>query len=364
MLDIYYDSLQSKPAVTLKGQENREKTISIPVIQKIHVLLRKAFAQAVQWDYIPKNPAADVTLPKQKKQKRAAWTSAEVIQALACCDNPLLKLAMLLAMVGSMRIGEILGLKWENVEIYELNTPVYNSIPGDSPNPGTKGAIHVRMELKRCQKNAVESLKKKERDAIYFIFPNQLKSEKDASTVPALKAPKTESSIRTLYIEETTVTALLDAKAQQELDKMELGSEYQDYGLVLAHKNGRPLEAHTITKYLNQLIEQHQLRPVVFHSLRHTSTSVKLILSGGDIKAVQGDTGHADASMVTDQYSFVEDLNRKSLASKFERQFLSALKPTAENCTNNPELDRIMELLQQRPDLIAVVLSLLEKMCA
>lgn len=83
MLDLYYDSLQSEPAVAMKGHKATDKTISIPVIQKIHVLLRKAFAQAVQWDYIPKNPATDVTLPKQKKKKRAAWTSTEVITALS-----------------------------------------------------------------------------------------------------------------------------------------------------------------------------------------------------------------------------------------------------------------------------------------
>lgn len=157
--------------------------------------------------------------------------------------------------------------------------------------------------------------------------------------------------------------ALRAARVQQDLDKQELGNEYQHYGLVLAQKNGRPLEAHTMAKYLDQLIKKNGLRPVVFHSLRHTNTSVKLIISGGDIKAVQGDAGHADASMVTEQYSFVEDLNRRTLASKLERQILSALQPRdSQTVSGNPDLDRVMDLLDQRPDLVSV-LSLLEKMC-
>jgi len=68
--------------------------------------------------------------------------------------------------------------------------------------------------------------------------------------------------------------------------------------------------------------------------------------------------------MVTDQYSFVEDLNRRSLASKFERQFLSALKSAEPSSTNaNPEISRIIDLLEKRPDMVSVVLSLLEKLC-
>ena len=61
--------------------------------------------------------------------------------------------------------------------------------------------------------------------------------------------------------------------------------------------------------------------PVVFHSLRHSSITYKLKLNGGDIKAVQGDSGHAQAKMVTDQYSHILDDDRQQNAKLFEKAF-------------------------------------------
>lgn len=60
---------------------------------------------------------------------------------------------------------------------------------------------------------------------------------------------------------------------------------------------------------------------MVFHSLRHSSITYKLKLNGGDIKAVQGDSGHAQAKMVTDQYSHILDDDRQQNAKLFEKAF-------------------------------------------
>ena len=60
-------------------------------------------------------------------------------------------------------------------------------------------------------------------------------------------------------------------------------------------------EPNYINRAFGKLIADHNFPKVVFHSLRHTSTTYKLKLSGGDIKAVQGDTGHAQATMVTER---------------------------------------------------------------
>ena len=60
---------------------------------------------------------------------------------------------------------------------------------------------------------------------------------------------------------------------------------------------------------------------VCFHSLRHSSITYKLKLNGGDIKAVQGDSGHAQATMVTDQYSHILDESRRNNAQLFEQAF-------------------------------------------
>ena len=78
--------------------------------------------------------------------------------------------------------------------------------------------------------------------------------------------------------------------------KKALGELYEDYNLVIAYDSGRPVEANWVRKQLKAVIQQNHLAPVVFHSLRNSSTSLKLEFSKGDIKAVQGDTGHAQAS--------------------------------------------------------------------
>lgn len=60
---------------------------------------------------------------------------------------------------------------------------------------------------------------------------------------------------------------------------------------------------------------------VVFHSLRHTSVAYKLKLIGGDIKSVQGDSGHSQADMVTQVYSHIIDEERRKNAELMEKAF-------------------------------------------
>lgn len=72
---------------------------------------------------------------------------------------------------------------------------------------------------------------------------------------------------------------------------------------------------------IEKLIEEHNLPPVVFHSLRHSSVTYKLKLNGGDIKAVQGDSGHSQVDMVTDVYSHIIDEDRRRNAELFEEAF-------------------------------------------
>ena len=96
---------------------------------------------------------------------------------------------------------------------------------------------------------------------------------------------------------------------------------YQKYDLVIATDYGLPIGEAAIRKRFKKLIKDHDLPDVVFHSLRHTSVTYKLKLNGGDIKAVQGDSGHAQVNMVTDVYSHILDEDRKRNAELFEEAF-------------------------------------------
>lgn len=109
---------------------------------------------------------------------------------------------------------------------------------------------------------------------------------------------------------------------------------------------------------LRKLIKEHDLKPVVFHSLRHSSTSLKLKISGGDIKAVQGDTGHAQARMVTDVYSHIMTDDRKNLAKKVNDQFLNKKNvPSAPPALGLSQV-QIIQLLQASPELAEPLLKM------
>ena len=72
---------------------------------------------------------------------------------------------------------------------------------------------------------------------------------------------------------------------------------------------------------MQKVIDEQGLPDVVFHSLRHTSVTYKLKLSGGDIKAFQGDSGHAQADMVTEVYGHIIDEDRRKNAQRMEDAF-------------------------------------------
>ena len=82
-----------------------------------------------------------------------------------------------------------------------------------------------------------------------------------------------------------------------------------------------------ILKEFEKLREKAGLPRVVFHSLRHSSTTYKLKLNHGDLKATQGDTGHAEIDMITSVYAHILDEDRKVNAQKFEDAFYASANP-------------------------------------
>lgn len=277
-------------------------------------------------------------LPKYRKNKQEAWTEQEAAYALSICTDPVLKLCMYLALGCSMRIGEILGQTWDCVYI------------DDALAQNDEAYLYVNKELRCCDKKSLEMLHSQGRNDVFFTFPAWKKT--DSATVLVLKTPKTESSVRNIYLPKKLVEELRTVKQRQETLKSELSEEYQDFNLVVAQDNGRPYEDHIITQKLRTFIQQNDLKPVVFHSLRHSSTGMKLKISGGDIKAVQGDTGHAQANMVTDIYSHIIDSDRKHLARKVNEQFFSLEtgKAAAPESVIDESTQKLMQLLQSSPE--------------
>lgn len=75
--------------------------------------------------------------------------------------------------------------------------------------------------------------------------------------------------------------------------------------MVFASTCGRPIEGQVINWALKKLINDNDLPPVVFYSFRYSSITCKLKLNGGNMKSVQGGSGHAQVKMVADVYSHI-----------------------------------------------------------
>ena len=138
-----------------------------------------------------------------------------------------------------------------------------------------------------------------------------------------------------------------------------------DYGLVIALPNGRPCEETVINNAFRRLKKEANLPNVVFHSLRHSSTTYKLKLNHGDLKATQGDTGHSQVDMITKIYAHILDEDRKVNAQKFESAFyanpdLRSVRAPQEEKTQ-PVLDAqtLLSQLQQSPELLSNLTSLI-----
>ena len=188
---------------------------------------------------------------------------------------------------------------------------------------------------------------------VLLVFPT---NHKKNSTVRILKTPKTESSVRKIFLPKSVANMLVDWKAEQDEMKEILGDEYMDYNLVMASTFGLPLGDGAIRGPLKKLIEDYNLPPVVFHSFRHSSVTYKLKLNGGDIKAVQGDSGHAQVNMVTDVYSHILDDDRRKNAELFEEAFyekknLDPQMHVQQENNNTPVADEV------DPELLAKVLA-------
>ena len=360
-LEKYYQSMLKTQAVEKCTDKKYKKTVTLvtpETVRRIHKLLHSCFEQAVRWELLLRNPADYATVPKSTKKQRDIWTAETLMKALELCEDPKLRLAINLSFACSLRIGELLGLTWSCMDISDES--IYN---------GTAN-VYVNKELQRVDREALLKLEEKD---VLFAFP--VLSDRNKTQL-VLKKPKTLTSIRKVFLPRTVAEMLVDWKREQDELKEALGSEYTDYDLVFAGYYGLPTEASSITASFEKLIKENDLPKVVFHSLRHSSITYKLKLNGGDIKAVQGDSGHAQAKMVTDQYSHILDDDRRVNAELFEKAFYSGkargteasaepggktetVSPTADAEGLDPEL--LMKLLTD-PKMAALLKTLAQNL--
>lgn len=341
VLETYYRKLQALPPESTGCRCGR---ITPSMIRDIHKLLKSCFKLAVKWELLERNPAEYADVPKYHPKEREIWTADELFHAIDVCDDERLKLCMNLAFACTLRISEILGLTWDCVDISEKDVIE------------DKAYIYINKQIQRVNKNALQALDDK--DVIQKFVPEK----EHTKTILVLKTPKTQSSIRKIFLPRTVAMMLNEWKQKQLEQKRMLGPEYEDNNLVICSEFGKPLEESTIKKAFNKLIEKNGFRKVVFHSIRHTSITYKLKLTGGDVKAVQGDSGHAQTSMVTDVYSHILDENRIKNAEEVEAAFYSGKPAQQKNTETDDVKDNIQTIsyLLQNKELMDIIKTMVE----
>lgn len=305
VMDQFYRSLQKVKPVVVNNVQPKNEYLTAHTVREIHKILRTAFNQAVKWELMSKNPVVNATLPKEEHVPRNIWTADMLFKALDVCDDDMLRLALNLAFSCSLRMGEMLALTWDCVDI--------------SPESieSSRASIYVNKELQRVNRDAMDKLDER---GVILKFPPAFAS---THTRLVLKEPKTKTSVRRIFLPKTVAEMLEDRRKEIEELKDLFGDEFLDFDLVFCSSNGRPIESQIINRAFNKLIKDNGFPKVVFHSLRHTSITYKLKLNGGDMKSVQGDSGHAQLKMVADVYSHIIDDDRRFNAQRFEETFYS-----------------------------------------
>ncbi len=342
MIEKYYNQLLKMAAVKHHYYQ-KDRYVTAATVKSIHKILKCAFGVAVTWDLISTNPFVKVKPPKHTYEKREIWNSETIIKALKVCEDPKLIIAIHLSFACSLRLGEILGLQWKNVHITD------EDIRQDDAH------IIVEQQLETVSVDAINALDNKD---VYFVFPNL--TTRKVKSVTVLKKPKTNSSIRKIWLPETLAYILREWKKDQEEYKEYFQDDYKDYDLVVCFEDGRHCSHEAIRSSFNRLIEENDLPKVVFHSLRHSSTTYKLKLNHGDIKATQGDTGHAQADMVTEVYGHIIDEDRKVNAQKFNETFYTESGNGIDyKKTEDVDVDKLVMALKSDPKLLNQLLTAL-----
>ena len=312
------------------SEKQKKRLLSSTSIHEVHTLLKTAFSYAVEWDLIHKIPLP-CDAPKVNIEERTIWDEKTMLAALQTIENPALHLAVHMSMILSLREGEILGLQPSDLD--------FDAADG-------RGTISVSKTMQRANKDALEKL---DPNQVYHTFPDR---RERSTTSLILKSTKTASSCRTIFMTSALKEELKKWLNQLAADERKDPTRYHDSGMLFRLPNGLAVEPVLIRKKFLKWQDAHPEFPrIVFHGLRHSSATYQLMISGGDVKAVQGTTGHATADMLVNTYAHIQQSSRVELGKKFEEGFYAKSEipsPQAVPAAGEPTISMtaLLELLK------------------
>ncbi len=247
----------------------------------IHRILRSSLSRAVEQQVIARNPA-DVfrkRLPKIERRELLTLSTEQSVRLLDAIKHTRTYWPALIALTTGMRRGEVLGLRWKNVDLNGAAVRVVESIEQ------TKSGLRF-------------------------------------------KAPKTEKT-RAVTLPAFAVDELRRLKAQQAKDLASLGIRQDGQTLVCGQADGQPLQPRSLTHEFTRLVASLEDVPRVrFHDLRH-SHATQMLLAGVHPKVAQERLGHSTITTTLDLYSHVTDTMQSDAAARLDAAFRSALKGPA-----------------------------------
>lgn len=235
---------------------------------KCHATLRCALNRAVRMGLIPRNPANLVDTPKVQRKEMRALTPEETTRLFeAARDDRFYALYVLGATCG-LRLGELLGLKWEDIDFEE-------------------GTLQVRRQLQWIDGEG-----------------------------PRFTEPKTKGSRRIIYLPGVAIDALKEHRKRQAAERLKLGEVWQDDGLVFPSEIGTPANPSNIYAWSwHPILEKANLPRIRIHDLRHTAASL-LLLANENPRVVQELLGHSNISTTLGIYSHIlPSLKRRAAAT-------------------------------------------------
>ena len=256
----FYDLLSKDTQIVRRKDNNGKKTgkpLSPKTILEHHRLLRAMLQKAVYWQMIVSNPAERVQAPKTKKPKRKYYDdeqSKALISGLMELTEEQFKykVAIILTIFTGVRLGELMGLEWDDINFRE-------------------GIVSINRS-------------------------SQYLADKGVFT----KTPKTESSIREVAIPDFVISLLEEYKLWYEEQKSIYGELWTDSDRLFVQSDGKPMHPSTISKWFVKYVAQIGLPVINFHGLRHTNATL-LISQNIDVAVVAARLGHAQ---ITTTFNF------------------------------------------------------------
>ncbi|MER6121789.1 site-specific integrase [Streptomyces sp. NPDC001795] len=232
------------------------KRLSALTLAYIHSVLKSALEHAVREEEISRNVARNVRTGTPRPRRFNPLTADEARQFLAAAHGHRLAALFELALRTGLRKGELLGLRWEDLDL-------------DS------GTASIRRTLQRT-------------------------TSRGLATLPT----KTISSERRIALPASCVASLRAHRERQARERDRAGSVRQGSGHVFTRPDGHPIEPATLTRHFNALLREARLRPIRFHDLRH-STATLLLEQGVELVVIKELLGHAHIGVTATVYAHV-----------------------------------------------------------